>query len=255
MEQEYSRKLGIKLNKENFSGREHMAKECLTFLTCDLGYDDNIYKMIIEFINTLDSNFSFELINTNYLRLTCKREIFPGLKRLNRLYMCKDYHEMIDLLDNLVDCRDLESSSLTEGVDKRVIDLLKVYHLIVEDIFNCPGIFSNRVHYGVLIYIAEAMLLEAWINGEENYDEIRNQVNGLFDNNFREFLELRGFIKPEVTYVNRKGSTVTVTPFGRRVSQGCWTTYREKGTDRLYYKEYDYVYQMVKENYMQNKIV
>ena len=270
METIHNEKMNIDVNSDHYLERESMILAYKAYLLHHKRYKRNTLLKCVDKINELDSSFPFLLITEDYLNIFCDRlyelNIVATIPLLNKIYTCKNYREMLDIFkdqrpfiylpysNKWLKREYYESEYRDKGIDNRLLELYIRYHELLPIAFNseynCSGRDAQR---HALEYILNAMLCEAWINGEENFDYIASRIKDLVNHDIQDYMELRGMIPQTYSYTEDDGTIVTVSPFFVERKKD-WATFTDYTKTKDYSDLYDEVYHQLKDGY-ENELI
>ena len=248
MEKKYSEKYDVYLNANNFEEREEVLNVCKYYVERFVGSSYGSKKETIkcvDIVNNLSDDFPFETITFPFLKVM--RQISPSkynvrehleycLPFLYRIRYPKDYRDLVDILLHLpLDLFD-EVKAHDIGFSDRFENL---FHNCKKMSLNICCVFNGDMfRTAVYRYVAASMYVEAYLNGEENLDYIKDEINNLMKTfDVKEFAMVRGLqslaktgtYKENVIYHDCEGFSIEYKGTG--------------GLDDIY----EYIYQFIKE--------
>ena len=246
MQYKLSKRYNVYLNVDNFEKREQVVEKC-AFYARSKGRSFSHVILCINLINSLDSNFPFDAVTGPLLNMlthmnhesdNITNHIKFTIDFVNKLIRPNNYREFAELFDTLPGVILEEGMESYMGFPVSLRKVFRAYCKIGRLISEVKG-YGNFFDIRAFNYISAAMLAEAWLNGEENFDYIKEEINNLLNNfNAKEFTLLRGL--QSLAKVGPPGDNISIydneTGFGLKFSS----------KDNLY-DIFDYIYCYLKE--------
>ena len=169
MQYKLSKRYNVYLNVDNFEKREQVVEKC-AFYARSKGRSFSHVILCINLINSLDSNFPFDAVTGPLLNMLTSMN--PNSDTTNHIKFT------IDTLPGVILEEGMESYM---GFPVSLRKVFRAYCKIGRLISEVKG-YGNFFDIRAFNYISAAMLAEAWLNGEENFDYIKEEINNLLNN-------------------------------------------------------------------------